>query len=422
MLESNEPSSKKIFTTKTIKERPNLISEDNEVTPIDKNKRLLKEEKIREYQKNQKRLVAHHSSGLDLNDMYNNIDIIKDTFDIDEDFLNKDGCTAVTLGLEPMPQRCYVCSICDIKKEHYMCNYCYLYCHEKCRLLEGKDSPKSQEENNFMGEKEFACYCGNILKHKIFKIPKVSVISCSMMQLDEALGVNMFYCNTHKKILCCVCTVECHKKCNISKYKEKPNEIIICQCNTEKHSIYNEVAFMFNLDEYKKLSGARVWPVQVLNILFEHKNNFEKLISLFSSVLYSKEISPEKQERFFNLLELFTNTFNRKFKTFYFQEDIINMFKFDNLVECLQNINITDPSSVILKFRLFFALLFLHFKRDFQMIKCFTSIDFITNTILERIQYRKILSRPSIYTSLIDKKYDLQTFFKENNVLKMIVI
>ena len=422
MLESNEPSSKKIFTTKTIKERPNLISEDNEVIPIDKNKRLLKEEKIREYQKNQKRLVAHHSSGLDLNDMYNNIDIIKDTFDIDEDFLNKDGCTAVTLGLEPMPQRCYVCSICDIKKEHYMCNYCYLYCHEKCRLLEGKDSPKSQEENNFMGEKEFACYCGNILKHKIFKIPKVSVISCSMMQLDEALGVNMFYCNTHKKILCCVCTVECHKKCNISKYKEKPNEIIICQCNTEKHSIYNEVAFMFNLDEYKKISGARVWPVQVLNILFEHKNNFEKLISLFSSVLYSKEISPEKQERFFNLLELFTNTFNRKFKTFYFQEDIINMFKFDNLVECLQNINITDPSSVILKFRLFFALLFLHFKRDFQMIKCFTSIDFITNTILERIQYRKILSRPSIYTSLIDKKYDLQTFFKENNVLKMIVI
>ena len=122
MLESNEPSSRKIFTTKTIKERPNLISEDNEVIPIDKNKRLLKEEKIREYQKNQKRLVAHHSSGLDLNDMYNNIDIIKDTFDIDEDFLNKDGCTAVTLGLEPMPQRCYVCSICDIKKEHYMCN------------------------------------------------------------------------------------------------------------------------------------------------------------------------------------------------------------------------------------------------------------------------------------------------------------
>ena len=426
MIENNEPSSKKILSSKIVKERTDLENQDNNIISNEKKKRLLKEEKIKEYQKNQKKLMIHDSQ-LDLNDnMYNGIDIIKDTFDIDEDFLNKDGCTAVTLGLEPMPQRCYVCSICDIKKEHFICNYCYLRCHEKCRLLEGKESPKSKEENNFMGDREFACYCGNILKHKIFKIPKVSLIPCSMVQLDEALGVNMFYCNAHKKILCCVCSVECHKKCykkgQLSNYNEKANEIILCQCNSEKHSIYNEVAFMFPLDEYKNLSGARVWPIQVLNILFEHKNNFEKLITLFTSVINSKDISQEKQERFFSLLELFTNVFNRKFKTFYFQEDMINMFKFDNLVECIQNININDASSVVLKFRLFFALLFLHFKRDFQMVKCFTSIDFITNTILERIAYRKILSKPSIYTSLIDKKYDLQTFFKENNVLKMIVI
>ena len=56
------------------------------------------------------------------------------------------------------------------------------------------------------------------------------------------------------------------------------------------------------------------------------------------------------------------------------------------------------------------------------MVKCFTSIDFITKAILERIEYKKILMKPSIYTSIIDKKYDLGTFFRENNVLKMIVI
>ena len=419
MLEYNESSTKKGLSTKSGKERPDLINEENQID-IDKKKRLLKEEKIKEYKKNQKKLIGHDSQFLELND--NNIDIIKDTFDIDEDFLNKDGCTAVTLGLEPMLQRCYVCSICDIKKEHYICNYCYLRCHEKCRLLEGKDSPKSLEENNFMGEKEFACYCGNILKHKIIKIPKVLLMPCSMVQLDEALGVNMFYCNTHQKTICGVCSVECHKKCKITKYKEKQGEITLCQCNTEKHSVYNEVALMFSLTEYKKLSGARVWPIQVLNILFSHKNNFEHLIALFTSVLNSKEINQEKQERFFSLLELFTNIFNRKFKTFYFQEDMINMFKFDNLVQYIQNINIIDAPSVILKFRLLFALLFIHFKRDFQMVKCFTSIDFITNTILERIEYRKILAKTSIYTALIDKKYDLQTFFNENNVLKIIVI
>ena len=417
MLENNEPSSKKILSSKVIKERPDLINEDNEMITIEKKKRLLKEEKIKEYQIKQQKLNNPNSFNV-----LDGIDIIKDTFDIDEDFLNKDGCTAVTLGLEPMSQRCYVCTICDIKKEHYICNYCYLRCHEKCRLLEGKDSPKSKEENNYIGDKEFACYCGNILKHKILKIPKVLLMPCSMVQLDESLGVNLFYCQTHNKILCCICSVECHKKCKISKYNEKQSEIALCQCNSEKHSIYNEVAFMFPLEEYKKLSGARVWPIQVLNILFDHKNTFENLILLFSNVINSKEIIKEKHERFFSLLELFTNVFNRKFKTFYFQEDMINMFKFDNLVECIQNINIIDASSVILKFRLFFVLLFLHFKRDFQMVKCFTSIDFITNTILERIEYRKILSKPSIYTSLIDKKYDLQTFFKENNVLKMIVI
>ena len=120
MIENNEPSSKKMFSTKT-KERPNLINQDNEEITIEKKKRLLKEEKIREYQKNQKRLINKDSpNSLDLNDNMYNIDIIKDTFDIDEDFLNKDGCTAITLGLEPMPQRCYVCSICDVKKEHYI--------------------------------------------------------------------------------------------------------------------------------------------------------------------------------------------------------------------------------------------------------------------------------------------------------------
>ena len=321
-----------------------------------------------------------------------------------------------------MPQKCYICPICDIKKEHFLCNYCYVFCHEKCRNLEGKESPKSKEENNYLGEKEFACYCGNVLKHKILRIPKIILMPCSMTQLDDTLGINLFYCKNHHIVICGVCAVECHKNCKIMIYKEKNNEMPLCKCSNEKHSIYNDVGLMFNLEEYKKITGARVWPVQVLNILFSHRNNFENLIQLFSDILSSKEFGKEKSEKFYYLLDLFTNIFNRKFKTFYFQEDIINMFRFDNLIQYIQNISITDARSVKLKFRLFFALLFIHFKRDFQLVKCFTSIDFTTKTILERIEYKKILMKPSIYTSIIDKKYDLKTIFKENNVLKMIVI
>ncbi len=56
MIENNEPSSKKMFSPKITKERPELINEDNDIITMDKNKRLLKEEKIRAYQKNQKKI------------------------------------------------------------------------------------------------------------------------------------------------------------------------------------------------------------------------------------------------------------------------------------------------------------------------------------------------------------------------------
>ena len=98
------------------------------------------------------------------------------------------------------------------------------------------------------------------------------------------------------------------------------------------------------------------------------------------------------------------------------------MFRLDNLVEYIQNINATSAENIKLKFRLFNILLFIHFKRDFQMVKCLTSIDFIEKDILMRIEYKKILMKPSIYTYMIDKKYDLKTLFKENNVLKIIAI
>ena len=416
MKDENEIS----FTQNTGKEHQNLITQDEDIISIQKKRKNL-ENNNNFYEKNL--LSKNNKSNINnINDNSFSLEEIDDTFDIDADFLSKEGCTALTLGLEPMPQKCYICPICDIKKEHFLCNYCYVFCHEKCRNLEGKESPKSKEENNYLGEKEFACYCGNVLKHKILRIPKIILMPCSMTQLDDTLGINLFYCKNHHIVICGVCAVECHKNCKIMIYKEKNNEMPLCKCSNEKHSIYNDVGLMFNLEEYKKITGARVWPVQVLNILFSHRNNFENLIQLFSDILSSKEIGKEKSEKFYYLLDLFTNIFNRKFKTFYFQEDIINMFRFDNLIQYIQNISITDARSVKLKFRLFFALLFIHFKRDFQLVKCFTSIDFTTKTILERIEYKKILMKPSIYTSIIDKKYDLKTIFKENNVLKMIVI
>ena len=185
-MDSNEIS----LTQNTGKEQANLITQnqDEDIAIIHKNRKKV----IDNGNLFEKNLLKKSSDFID-NSNSLSFQEITDTFDIDEDFFAKDGCTALTLGLEPMPQKCFICPICDIKKDHYLCNYCYIYCHEKCRNLEGKDSPKSKEENNFLGEKEFACYCGNILKHKIYKIPKVLIMPCSMTQLDETLGINLFF-------------------------------------------------------------------------------------------------------------------------------------------------------------------------------------------------------------------------------------
>ena len=49
-------------------------------------------------------------------------------------------------------------------------------------------------------------------------------------------------------------------------------------------------------------------------------------------------------------MELFSNTFTRKFKTLYYEEDIINMFNYDTLIEYIKNIEIDSPEMILLKF------------------------------------------------------------------------
>ena len=46
-------------------------------------------------------------------------------FDIDDDFLNYELCTSITLGNTPILQKCYICPICD-NETHYICKFCYM--------------------------------------------------------------------------------------------------------------------------------------------------------------------------------------------------------------------------------------------------------------------------------------------------------
>ena len=317
----------------------------------------------------------------------------EEKFIIEEEYLNLDECTAINLGPEKIYQKCFVCSICNPKKDHYICKFCYTKCHQKCRNIL-KIEPKQEDSK---GEKEFACYCGNKLKHKPEETQKQEQKTCDLIVLDKSLEIGLFFCETHKLSICCVCSVECHKKCRIRKYKNNnQGNDSQCLCKNENHSTYNEIALAFPLDEYQKLSGVSVWPIQIINILFRQKR-FENLSNLFKSMLNKEEITEEKRKKFFPLLELFSNTFNRKFKTLYYDEEIINMFEYEKLFEFIKNTEINSPDMVLLKFRLIFILLFVHLKNDFQTVKSLTSIDFICNNILERIEYKKILRKKKYF-------------------------
>jgi hypothetical protein len=359
-----------------------------------------------------------------------NKDNINISFAIDE-YLKNDNCTLFNLGPIAMPQQCYTCSICNQTEDKYICKYCYTICHQICRdtkkkKMEAIHTKIHIEQKDYKGIKEFYCLCGSEYKHKPPPDIIVEFGPCDLIKLDEALKLENFFCETHKIQICCVCSVQCHNKCVITKTqkvitksKRRPDK---CLCKNECHTSYNEVAFTFPLNEYQKLSGVHIWPIQIMNILFKHKRTFHKLYTLFISMLNREDITEKEEKKFVSLLELFSNTFNRKFKTFYYHEDILMMFDYESLITYIPTIELNTRSNILLKFRLIFILLFVHLRKDFQTVKCLTSIDFLCSTVLERIEYKTILSKQNVYMDYIDKKYHNELLMEENHILKNIAL
>ena len=391
---------------------PELITTQNneEYKEPESSSRMLSSKELSESQKNEEKKEKKKKK--------NNINTEEIKFIIEEEYLPLDECTAMTLGPVTLFQKCFVCPYCSPKNDQLICKFCYYKCHQKCRDI-AKTDPKQED---FKGEKEFACYCGNKLKHRTRDLLKAELKICDLIIIDTSLDVGQFYCETHQLSICCVCSVECHRRCRVRKYKDNnPQNEPQCLCINENHTTYNEIALTFPLNEYQKLSGVSVHPIQILNILFSQKR-LDKLSELFKSILNKEEISEEKSKKFFPLLEIFSNTFNRKFKTLYYEEEIVTTFDFEKLMDYIKNLEVDNADMVLVKFRLLSILLFVHLKNDFQITKCLTSIDFICNNLLERIEYKKILQRKNIYSNNINDKYNLKKLFTKKHKLKNIII
>ena len=380
--------------------------------------------------KTYKSFGTHISSDDDDDDKERNIynkDEANALFSINE-YLQKENCTIFYIGTLPVMQKCYICNICNPQEDKYICEYCYINCHNICRKLKKEKCENINNEKDYKGIKEFYCICGREYKHN----PPYPLINehgpCDLIRLDQVLKLNNFYCENHKLRICCICSVKCHNKCKIvTKNKEEHQKLNrrkrdICMCINECHTSYNEVAFQFPLDEYQKLSGIHIWPIQILNILFYSKRTFHKLSNLFISVLNKEKTTEKDEKKFISLLKLFSNTFNRKFKTFYYNDDILDIFNYQNLINYIHDIKLNNSTNVILKFRLIFILLFVHLRKDFQNIKCITSIDFLCSSPLERIKFKIILGKQTIYNENIYNKYNNNKIMEENNILKYIAL
>ena len=358
--------------------------------------------------------------------------IENETFSINE-YFQKASCTLFYIGALPILQKCYTCSICNPQEDKYICEFCYFNCHQICRQLKEEKLQIVTHEKSYMNEKdkkgikEFFCLCGKEYKHK----PPYPIINefgpCDLIKLDKALKLDNFFCDTHKILICCVCSVQCHKTCKITKTKQvfQPfktrRKIDKCMCKNECHTQYNEVAFTFPLNEYQKLSGIQIWPIQILNILFNNKRTFHRLSVLFTSILNNEKISEKEEKKFLSLLTLFSNTFNRKFKTFYYHVDILEIFNYQNLITYLQQIEHKNAKNITVKFRFIFIFLFIHLRHDFQTIKSLTSIDFLCSSPLERIKYKIILGKQTMFNENIYMKYNNTNIMDEENILKEIL-
>ena len=327
-------------------------------------------------------------------------------------FVDKEYCTSYYFGDEPIEQKAFICSICDSKNKNYMCYFCHKNCHQKCRETL-KEIPKSLAATESKKPQKFACHCGSILKHIITTKNEKELLSCTMMELDRMLGIQPYFCYQHNVTVCCICHITCHKECGDSVKELKDanlSTVLSCQCKSDQHSNFNELALSFPLEDYKKKSHIDVWPVQILNILFYKGKTFDKMseffnVSLTTEINFNSNNNLAIINKFQNLLELFSNTFNRKFKTYYYDQQMISTFDYQKLFSLIEHLEVNNAQTTIIKFRLLFILLFIHLRKDFRTIKSLTSNDFMCNSILQRLSYKKLLRSKTILTENIDEKY-----------------
>ena len=328
----------------------------------------------------------------------------KHDFDIQK-YISKQYCTSLYFGTDEINQLCYICPICNPSRDRKICKFCYENCHSQCRSLQSYDSNLSKEvEISTIKKKSFACQCALKLKHRPPLGDKSELIPCNLVQLDNILGINSIFCKSHQIQICCICSVTCHKKCNIHyDYEILPGN---CICRSEFHTQYNELALSFPFQDFKEKTGVALWKIQTLNILFKSKVMFVKMEDLFIDTLSYGNSIEDIDESFFALLDLLNRNLNNKFKIYYFDSELLKMFNYENCMKYIKLFPNNNSKIVLSKIRLIFIVMLIHLKSDYQNFKTLTVKDLITRNVMDRLSYKLLLDKYSEINNNMFEKYN----------------
>ena len=354
-----------------------------------------------------------------------------ETFALIEDYLYKKKCTSLYFGHVPINQKYFECTRCNKKKTLKICQYCYEKCHKNCRKKNkyiNMDNPDKQSESESAvsnisksessSESEkfeiFACECGLSQKHKPPIRQKINVCPCTLMELDKNLEITGFFCKKHQIRICAICYAQCHRHCEVITEKRKLESK--CNCQTEHHTGYGEIILRFNFSEFQRFAKIPIWPIQILNNVFEIKQDFSKMSELFIETL-NNPLDKIDDYFYFPLLESFSAIFNEKFQTFYYNENLLQMFDFDKIIKFFNVLKTTSKKITLIKLRVLYVIYYLHIKKDFQGHKNYTSNDFLSTGILQRLKYKKMILMSSTMNDFILKKY-----FKKDFIIKKLTL
>jgi hypothetical protein len=350
-----------------------------------------------------------------------------------DDFENKD-CTLRKFGDKEFLQPRYFCLKCDINKINPMCFDCFKTCHKLCNR---KSIAYAEAIRTGKAEQSiFVCHCGRNEKH----IQATNVVDrpeiCVLRYVDNALSNSWRYsCSSCSLMnICSVCFVECHKACK-DKKKYRITEPISndCSCHHENHTEYFRDEFALvtvSSEKYYKLSDVPLsYPIQYINVIFAKNflKDLNQFVDKFFELFKSKEILDKMFENgeglsgavdpeqdyydFLNIIFYISSIFEKKFYTFYFCDTLLQLFPIERLKEMIYlRANPKEFQNILkLKSKFFNLLLNLHVKKDYSMIKSFTTNDFMHTSVLDRLVYRELFKTRNVYTNTIHENYRKHT-------------